>query len=445
MAIFNFSGLEDERVYATGRVVIICGNHQVFNNVMIDRLRDIAAGETFKLEQSENSEVDLEQYNKQLKLKQEIEEEFGFSDSGNKRSGYGTSSLDLDRFFEVCSVPPVSGKWYCFVDYDYMSKKNKERFERYLKKPSQYGILVVLVTDFRDKRKFRTMQAIKSNPNSHLVDLDYPRKSMLESLVMKEFSNYNKRVAEAGVSLFVMKMGNAYDSYSEAIEKIVNQNSDADVINLEMVKEGLKGYDVVSLDDFIFSLCRPMNSKKVVKKRHVYKEAKSLLRDYTAREIITKLKYKVNDMILYRIHINNGNIPILGRYSAQKVKERLPENCTLKKKPDIVFKREAYMASRTSLGDWYYMKLIIETPKGWADMTYLRALYNLMNRQTLSNDRLMNVIGVKDTLGEGLVSLNRILFTEWWQNKARSKGEGEIGGVEEEQQDYTYKQQADGE
>ncbi len=435
MAVFNFSGLDDERVYSTGRVVIICGTHQVFNNMMIDRFRDIAAGETFKVGQSENESVDLEEFNKQMKLRQEIEEEFGFSDSGgNKRTGYNTSSLDIGRFFEVCSVPPISGKWYCCISYDYMNKKNKDKFEKYIKKPSQFGILIVLMPDFKDKKRYRSMQAIKSNPNTHLVDLGYPRRGMLDALVAKEFSNHGKKVAEAGLSLFVMKMGNAYDLYGEAIEKIARQNEDTDTITMEMIKEGLRGYDVVSLDDFIFSLCKPMVSKQVVPRRRVYKEAKSLLRDYTAREIVSKLKYKINDMIVYRIHINNGNIPILGRYNAEKVKQRLPENCPISKKPDVIFKREAYMASRTSLGDWYYMKLIVETPKGWNETTYLRALYNLMNRQTLSNDRLMNVIGVKNTLEEDLVALNRLYCTEWWRNHGRTEKIEESEGVEEGQE-----------
>lgn len=433
MAVFGFDGIEAKTVLDTGRIVLICGNHQVFNNMLVDKLRASASGEDFLAKVIESEEEgDLAQYNAQIKLREELNAEFGIQEAGTKLSGFGVQSLDLETFFEVCKMPPVTGKWYCCVSMDFLTKKHVEKLERYIKKPSQYGLLIVLIPDYKDKKRYKSMQAIKSNPNAHLVDLSFPRRSMLDALVEKAFNNRGKKVAEAAVSLFVMRMGDSYDRYDEAVEKILLLNTDADVIDLAMVKQGLKGFDTVSYDEFISRLCTPMASKKIVARRKVYKEWQSLARDNTPMEITNRLKYRIADMIQYRININNGNIPVMGRYNAAKIKERIPENSSIKKKPDIVFKREAYMASKTSLADWYYMYIILQNAKGYDERVHMRAILNLMNRQTLSNDRLMNVIGVKDTLTENLVRINSTFYDENWLRLKRTEhAEGEQSDEEE--------------
>jgi hypothetical protein len=59
------------------------------------------------------------------------------------------------------------------------------------------------------------------------------------------------------------------------------------------------------------------------------------------------------------------------------------------------------------------MKLLLLNVKTeYDEIQCERAILAVINRWSLCNDRLMNALGVKDTLGEGLVELNQLQYKD---------------------------------
>ena len=117
--------------------------------------------------------------------------------------------------------------------------------------------------------------------------------------------------------------------------------------------------------------------------------------------------------IEYRSNINNGNIPILVPYSVAAVQERLDEKSPIKKVSDIAFKRNAKIASLTTIKDWYYIKMLLGSAgKYQTDEQALRALMAVIHRAVYPQEKLMNLIGIKDVLAEGLYDIDTRLMEE---------------------------------
>ena len=188
-------------------------------------------------------------------------------------------------------------------------------------------------------------------------------------------------------------------------------------------KNAMRGIDFFEMDDFMLALLMVQRSDKVVMRRKMYKILVNLLDNYTAREICNKLRYKVEELLYYRSYVNTGIIPVRIRYNAEKIKERLPEDSKLRKVTSLVFKRNAYLSSMTSVEDWYFIYSLLNSNKPTdPDEKYLKTLMSIMGRTTMPNDRLMNDLGIKDTLDEGLVELNGIYYTGWWAEYCRENG-----------------------
>ncbi len=139
----------------------------------------------------------------------------------------------------------------------------------------------------------------------------------------------------------------------------------------------------------------------------------ALSQEFGPEKLVSKITYKIDDYIEFRIAINSGAIPIKVKYSVDEAKKRLGEESRLSKLSDFQFRRMSYIASQTSLKDWTYMRLILHnvTLKYKAE-SYEKVLYSLVNRSNLSEFRLNNDIGLKNSISPDLDRLDNTVYVE---------------------------------
>ena len=380
MSVYNFSGIFDEKIYSTGRLVMVVGKYSVFSNIVCDKLRALSKG-------SGEHQV----------VENEIFEEFG----GQEHSvGISTSGLGFDMFMDVAITPPLFGKWYCCVELSELTPRQKTRLDKYMKKPSEYGCLVVRSSEFKDYSKYIKDKTLRGSQVAHLIQLSFPSRKALSEVVDMMFERYGYSVTPDASKLFILRMSDAYDDYEQQIERVVELSASKNV-TIQTMKEALRGVENFVLDDFIKQLTVAVKSTKMAPNRKINKMLKAMVEEYGAIGLVKKLRYKINDAIEMRMIINSGVVPVRIRYSVSEAKSRLPDENKLKKLNDYSFKRLAQVAALTSLRDWIYMLMILNTPElAYSEEQHTRALFSLINRGAYSDTRLMNVIGVQDILSE---------------------------------------------
>lgn len=349
------------------------------------------------------------------------------TDSEGDNTGLATCTLE-----EVWKRPGknIEGRWWCVANYDNITKKDKTNLFNYVKNPCKNVVLVVTVSDFRNIMDFRKSRAFSNNNTCHVVNIQYPSRRWILKLTNSLFTEQHVKLTEEQLDSFIMKMGNAYEEYRDCVDRVVYNlkaqtgnsfETDTTEIDMPDFKEAIKGIEHFEINDLLRYMLKPIRSDKPLGgRRIVHKTLARLLESMTAREICNKLKYRIHDMLIYRAAINNGIIPIKVPYNVVKVQEKLADNelnAKIKKASAYAFKRSAYLSSLTSIEDWFFMYSMLQNiPTQATEQQYLRILLNLVNRTAVSNDRLMNNIGVKNTLEEGLVAVNGILYSNWWQS-----------------------------
>lgn len=409
---YRFKDIENIARTPEMRVLAICGSHNIFVDLIVNDIKEEVAKTGTGISFS-------------------IEEDDEFSTVDEKEA-----TLDFETFMKVCSNLSPTGKWLCKVNWDFLNKKNKERIKAYLKKPSEYAMLIIVAQEWKNIKELRSIRTFDSSKYSNLIDIQYPRRAELENIVANLFLDKQVRLGEDSLKLFILKLGTAYDEYKPNIDFICDklgieqrlkdssideETKAAKIINIDFkeFKESMMGIDYFVIEDFMLQLLNPIHNKKVVRQRKVYKMLATLRGDYSAKEICNKLRYKIEELMYYRAYINNGCIPVRTRYNCEKIKERLPEDSKLRKATSITFKKNAYIASLTSIEDWYFMYSILSRNKpSDSDEKYLATILALMSRTAVSNDRLMNDLRVKDTLTEGLSGVNGLYMSEdYWRTK----------------------------
>lgn len=323
----------------------------------------------------------------------------------------------------------IAGRWWCSASYENMTKKDRANFFDYLKNPNKHVLLVVTVAEYRNIMDIKRNRVFSSGNTCNTVNVSYPSTKWLRRITNALFMEYNIKLTETQLDQFIMKMGAAYEEYRDTVDKVqfaikAYAGSDFEVpteVTPENFKEATKDIEHFEVTDLMRYMLTPIRSSRPLNgRRAVHKALARLLESMTAKDICNKLYYRVKDMLVYRTAINEGIIPVKIPYNTSKVQEKLPETAfydKIKKASAFVFKRNAYLSSLTSVEDWFFIYSMLEgIPKYANEQQYLRVLLNVINRTAISNDRLMNNIGIKNTLDEGLATLNGILYSNWWQS-----------------------------
>lgn len=377
--IYQFDDIMNEKLITDSRILFISGKYAVFNHIMADKMRDSCTVGEY---------VDLS----------------GYTDFGDF-SADTNESLSFDDYLTYCNAVNINGEWFCSVDYKTLTKKQKDALERHIKTPATHGRLVVILTDYKDTIDI-TKKFVKTSPVSNLIKLSYPRRKVLESIVTELFKKQGVEVTSQAVQLFIMRMGIAYDKYSEYISKLCGGRT---TLDYDGMQAGMRGCTMYALGDLIVALLKPTKSDKVIKSRKAYKVLNTLVPELGAQTVLRNLHYEVKRMLEYRLYINKGAIPILVPYSIDRVKARIPETAKIYRVSEFTFKREAKIASKTTLIDWVYLHLIILVGlRKKTEIGAYRALLACIHRNAVTNDRLLNDLELKNVLGEALFQLNKM-------------------------------------
>lgn len=347
------------------------------------------------------------------------------SDEMEDTKGLATCSIE-----EVWKRPnkTLNGKWWCSVSYENLNKKDRANLFAYLKNPSKNVCLVVTVSEYKNCMEFKKNRLFANSNCCHLLNLQFPSRAFLMRIVKELFLSYNAILSEDEVNSFIMKMSTSYEEYKDCVEKIVTNLKtlivipEDEPIEIPVVEfnQASKGIEHFEINDLLRYMTKPLTSNKTLNgRRKIHKTVARLLESTSAKDLCVKLKFRIIDMLVYRAAINNGYIPVKVPYSVSAVQESLPDdelNSKIKKASAFAFKRNAYIANLTSIEDWLYMYSILENVSYTAsDDEYLAVLLRLINRTAVSTDRLMNNIGIKNTLEENLVYLNGLTYSKWFQ------------------------------
>lgn len=395
---YNFSSIYDEKMLSGTQVLFIFGKYNVFNNIVVDRFRNRCKG-IFSSEETAELEA--------------LAAEFG-----GKGSVGGQMALSIEEFKRQIHMPCSNGLWFCSVRADYTSDKDMDWIKEYMKNPSRYGVLIVICSDWKKIKQYRKLSIFKTSEKTSCIQLGFPDRQTLKEIIKLMFKEKLAELDDRAVELFIMRMSSSYDEYPEVVDTVVDragiyEKSQLTKISYEDMKEYMHGIENYLLDDFIDRLSAGMTSKKVVKTRKIYKVMDSLVDELGYSGLVYRLKYRIRDLLEFRIAINNGIIPILVRYDAKLVKSQLSDDSSIKRISDRPFKRGAHTASKFSLRELYYMKLMLEkiTPLSSEDEC-MRVVLDIIHRKAYSANRLTNDIGVADVLDENMYKLNSILYNE---------------------------------
>ena len=402
---YSFKDILNAEIYEDTKVMFTLGKYNWFNNMVCDTLKALS--------------VDSD---KKIEIELDISSEFNFGTSDNNdepQSAMGENSVDFDTFMDVIGVANINGRWFCKTSLSTLNKKQKEKLMRYIKEPSEHGILVITSENWLDYKDILRNRALSFSKNCHLIQLSFPNKNVLKDIVRQSFNEKGIEIDSGALDFFIMRMSSAYDKYEEMIQDIVDKHKE-DTLDKKQIKDYMKGVEYFELDDYIIELTKPMVSDKTNSKK-VLKIMIALEDELGSKNLAHQLLKSIDKYIEYRLLINKGYIPIGINYFFKDVINYLPENikANYENMNEWKFRYEASIASRTSLKDWEYMKLILnkalENNKigdDKMDEKCQKALYELSTRSVLKADRINNIIGVDNILDKQLNKINRVIYQD---------------------------------
>lgn len=397
---YTFKDFDSNELFQDNlRVLIVTGNYAIFNSMVCDRVRSMCKGEPIKFDEK-------------------LLADFGIK-VDNTNAADVNNTLDLESFIGTINVVPYSGKWYCNTPISLMTKKQKEWFKSYIKNPSDNGILVLQSMEYKEFSEFLRDRTISQSKNVHIIQLSFPDRPTLYKIVEDKFREHGVGIQRSEIETFVFRMSNAYDDYDRIIDKICSNIEVGQEITKKELLDGLHGINNCVIDDFIERLLIPFKTDTPSNRKVIFHMLGALMEEYGAQGLCNKLLKQVNMYILFRQEINKGNIPVLVRYSLNEVKNRLGENHPLNKVSDFRFRRQAFIASRTSLKDWVYIKLILESATYYNQRSFEEALYRITVRSILNQNMLNYDIKIGSIRNQGMQKIDSIPYDESLLKKAR--------------------------
>ena len=394
--LFKFNSLYDYNsdLYTESRVVITLGSYPIFNNIVADRLKKSAIPQFLH-----------------SNLSSDFEDDFVLS-----KGSESVNSLSLDDFIKNRTTYPMMGKWFSLVNYNKNLSENQKKFIfDYLGKNSDSGILVVNCDDFREYKKFKFNNIIKNSKTVNLIDLSFPDRTTLKSVILDLLSKFNNghkiKVSEKALDLFIMRLGSDYNNYYGILQEIANDFKSTEV-GYDDILSYIKNIDNYNIDEFIERLVTTKVKDKFVTTRKVYRAYYSLCEDIGIKKLISRLTYKIEDIIEMRYLINTGKVPILVRYGAKSIQDTLDDTSRLKKLSSFSFKKLAKLASLTSLRDWFYIKMIISKYdiNKITDIQGEQVIHSIIHRRAFSSNRINNDIAILNDIGN-LYEINKLRYS----------------------------------
>jgi len=402
---YTFNDIFNAELYEKSRVIFVLGKHTIFKNIVCDELKR----QCVKDDGFQYSAI--------------VVEEFGLEDDGEMDG----TSVDFNTFMAVIGVPSINGRWYCRTDLSVLTKNQKKTLESYMKDPSDNGLLVITSDNWRDYSFYMRNKVLNISNVSNYIELSFPNKDTLKKLVKQMFEDKGVEINSAALDFFLTRMSQAYDKYNEVIDDIVDWHKEElgggiadEEISMVDMKRYMKGIEYYVIDDLLYEVVKPLHSNKTNNKK-VLRVMVALEDAMTAKTLVYQLLKNIDESIEFRVLINMGIIPIGLNYFfndvIKDVKEVYGEKHKISNMSESVFRRKADLASRTSLRDWEYMKIILKkaiennrVSEEITDGLCRKALYELCTRSILTESRINNILGIEDILNKGIEDIDNIRF-----------------------------------
>jgi len=395
---YNFKDILNAEIYDSTKVMFTFGKYSIFNNMVSDTLKDMCYTE-------ETVEGSIG-----------VDEEFGIANNGAVDDSF-SNSVDFATFIDVIGVANINGKWFCRADLASLTKKQKDFLNKYIKSPSDNGILVITSDDWKVYKEYLKNRTINSSSSVHMMQLTYPNKPVLKSIIYQIFDDKGISIESTAIDYFMMKMSSAYDDYEDTINNIVDMHTFS-TLSISDLKEYMKNVQNYIVDDFVAELTKPLSSNKTNSKK-VLKMMISLEDDLTAKGLVYQVLRQVDEYIDFRIMINQGIIPIGINYFFSDVVKSLDKESKYAKMNEWLFRKKASTAALTSLRDWEYIKLILEKaienprlPDDIIELKCQRALYDISTRSVISPSRINNIIGIDNILRNDMNNINKVMYND---------------------------------
>lgn len=387
---FRFKDIDNPKLYDGSQVVFVTGQYPIFINIVVDMLKD-----TCRIAQSEEDVGLLD--------------EFGVSDT----DPIASNSVDFETFLEVSKMPNINGRWVCSTDLNSLTKRQRESLQKYIKSPSRHGLLIITSTEFKEYAPYLKDRTVNGSQYVHLIQLSFPSRQKLLTIVHELFHQRGVEVDQRAAELFIMRMSASYNEYIDIMERNVvqmvrGQGTGSIFVDYPTMVECLKGVENFVLEDFLLQLTVPLKKDKIVKNRRLYKMVSAMINEYGAKQLVYKLRRKVDDIIEMRMAINSGYVPIGVKYSVEESQRRLGEEHPLNKLSEYAFRKLATLASQSSLKDWVSIKTILLSVNERATEAQCeKVIHTIVNRSIYSDSRLLNNVEMQNIIESELFEVNK--------------------------------------
>lgn len=398
---YGINDMFNPEIYENMRVAFCLGRHDLFINLVSDTLRDGSISDMGRMIMDMPDSEDMK--------------EFGVADDNVLSS----MMVNIDTFFSVVDISNMYGKWFCRADLSILRAGQKEKIEKYIRSPSENGILVITSNDFKDYSKYLKNRALLNSRYSHIIQLDFPNKSVLKNVAMMLFEDKHLKVTNAALEMFVLRMNREYDKYEEVIDMVHMTHDSDEVVDQGLMKDYLEGIEYFGVDDLMSELVKPL-ANDMTNNKKVFRMLSSLLEQYKdAEKLANEIERRISEFIDFRIMINRGYIPIGINYFVSDSKKYIDEESKYQKMGDIQFRKKADMSSRTSIRDWEFIDQVLNRAleTGFHNTAERRracekALYFMVTRSTITAHRIYDHLGICRTLHSGIEELDRVVYDE---------------------------------
>lgn len=387
---YGFRDILNEDLYKNCNFAVITGRAYVFINMIIDTFKEMAVDE-----------------NSELQSRVDISDEFRLSSDDERSSNY----VDIDTYREVSGSPSINGKWFCVCDYKTLNKKQRGYIETVKRNPSKHGILLVYSTDYKDYKGYLKDNVLATSKRSHLIEVSFVHDATLKTIISEMFRQKGKNIDVNSLRYFITKLGRDYDSLEDMVDSVVAETAYPAVTIMD-VRSALKGVENFTMEDFIEELMTPLADDKTTN-RKIYRMMAAMVEQYGSVGLANRLVKEIDTLIEFRRYINSGVIPVSISYIYNDCIKAIGKDSWISKISEGRFRRKALLAAQTSLKDLVYMKMILYNAIGQHDEEVgYRAIYELVTRQVISEDRINNIIGVSNIITSSYTSIDSYVYED---------------------------------
>ena len=305
-------------------------------------------------------------------------------------------SLSFIEYIKNVSIPFMFGKWYCNVNYSELSKSDKDKLFLYTKNISTNGILVVVLSEYKDYLSLSKLVSIKNNEKLCLYNVSFPSRNDLKKIITDLTPGISWQ-SEA-LDNFILRIADKYNEIGIYTGKIKERNIKQ--VNEKVVKEVFGGVENYVFDTLIKAILL-MPTKKANKVFRVYSIIKN---EMSSTVILSRLSKEIKIIKMARMVIDDGYVPGSLPYNAAESINRVNSSygkiceADYKGLTDRQYKFRKYIkfALLTTLRDIFFIENIIDMYK--AKYKYMSediaeaCIINIILRGMLSIENIKTLI-----------------------------------------------------